>query len=356
MFRGRRNATVLWMWIGFCIGVVPAVSKSSTSKFDVSLVRDSNVFESVNAGQADAAGRLLFQATWKRRFFNSFQTGLSYRGGGEFSPRFSNESRAVNEWNAQGEIFLKPLGSAGFDLTERLKTFFRGQRGYSYTEGCFYFRRRLCSGLNATGFYSLSRMDYAGGKYFDCRSNWGGVRFHWAAARRMAWTFQGSTGNVRYTRQAFDILRRSLYSEEWIASGQIQKDSFREWSVQCESLCWLFLRLNVGYETSDSNNYGYAFRRPRIHLLAVKSVASDWTVGVVWSYLKKRYSDSLKPILQIRPESENEENNYVLADLTRVLSEKTSLRIQAGWYCNESPFRDLYYEKMLYSVGVNHAF
>jgi hypothetical protein len=93
-----------------------------------------------------------------------------------------------------------------------------------------------------------------------------------------------------------------------------------------------------------------------VQVLAVKGIGFRWTAGFYWSWQNRRYTDPLDPFLPIRPESENEENNCFLIDISRAVGRRTSLKVQAGMYRNESPFRDLYYRKILYSVGMTHAF
>jgi len=314
------------------------------------------VFESVDRRQADTAMRLLVQGSWKHRFPNTFFLSAYYRGGMEIYRRFSNENRSVNEWIAELELPVGSSGAFGLDVQERVKTFFHVRRGYAYSELSPYVRRRFSGGLNGTVYCDLSSLNYSEGTYFDCRSRRGGIRLEWALTSWMVSTFQCMLGDNRYRRQAYGFLSGSPYMEQWIALGQSQKDAFREWSVQVESARWLFVRLTVGYENNGSNNYGYGFRRPKMQFLAVKTIAAEWTVSIFWTSQMKRYKDSLRPILQVYPESENEENNFVMMDLTRTIAERTSLRVQAGLYRNESPFRDLYYRKTLYSIGIAHAF
>ncbi|HEX9934019.1 MAG TPA: hypothetical protein VGB38_02380, partial [bacterium] len=173
---------------------------------------------------------------------------------------------------------------------------------------------------------------------------------------RMLLGLQGVWGKVDYNRQAYGISSRSANFEQWTALGKSQKDPFGECSLQCEWTRWILLRVGLGYEVNRSNSYGYAYQRPKAHVLAVKSTASGWTFGFFWTSLVKRYSDSLRPILQIRPESENEENNVILADVAKTLDRGTSVKMQLGLYRNESPFRNLYYQKTLYSLGLTHSF
>ncbi len=323
---------------------------------DASLVQDTNVFESLGSERTDTAARLLLQGAWNHRLYGTLRTAVHYRGALETYRRFSKEDRSVNEWVVQGEIPVGTWGAVGLDLRGRFKSFFHGPRGYSSFRGSPSFRWRISSEWNGMVFLESSVLNYAEGDFFDCRSGVAGLRFEWVPTARVVFAFQGTKGDARYDRPAYRFSAGPSGGTSWTAAGQWQHDTFYEWSLQIESTAWVLVRAGFGYETNASNNYGYAFRRPKAQVLAVKGIGVDWTVGLFWTWQIRRYSDPLAPFLAIRPESENEENNCVLVDVSRAITRRTSVKLQAGVYRNESPFRDLYYRKTLYAAGVTHAF
>ena len=129
-----------------------------------------------------------------------------------------------------------------------------------------------------------------------------------------------------------------------------------EFATGLEIYQWIFAGIQLSYQKIQSNNYGYAYTCPRLRCILAKSFKWDLTVRFYWSLYLKDYSDDLKPILQVFPDSENEENSFTVVDLSKDLRNQLSVHVRLGWYQNESPFRDLYYQKQLLSMGLTKRF
>jgi hypothetical protein len=337
---------------------VPVVSSQSrpSAWLDVSLVHDDNVFETMSGARPDISARLLFQCSWKRRLDGQARLALNVQGAAEAYRRYSKENRSLTQVVLGCETPLKGSVWAGFDSDLRFKTFFEADRGYAFFKLSPFVRWRIRQGWNATVFSAASRLNFFGGGQYDYTACIGGASIHWAADPNLLVSVQCVFGEAFYQRQAYGLLNWTKNFEQWKALDTTQKDPYTEVSLHFEWTQWLLLRCGFGYEINRSNSYGYAFKRPKANVLAVKSLDAGWTFGFCWTSQMKRYSDSLRPILQISSESENEENNCVLIDASKSLGGMSSVKFQAGWYRNESPFRDLYYQKILYSLGVHHTF
>jgi hypothetical protein len=324
----------------------------------VSLVHDDNVFETMNGPSPDLTARLLFQCSWKRPLGPGGKTrlALNVQGAVEAYRRYSKENRSLTQAVLGCETPLNGSVRAGFDSDFRFKTFFEPGRGYAFFKVSPFVRCRLRQGWNGTLFFAASRLDFFGGSQYDYTARAGGAGIHWAAGSNLLVSVQCVFGEALYRRQAYGLFNWTKNFEQWRDLGVSQRDPYTEPFLVFEWTKWLFLRCGLGYEISRSNSYGYAFNRPKANVLAVKSFDSGWTFGFCWTSQVKRYSDSLRPILQISPESENEENNCVLIDASKNVGRMVSVKFQAGWYRNESPFRDLYYVKTLYSIGMTRSF
>jgi hypothetical protein len=359
--QGKEKAAIGRVRIFVCIVLAvrfPLFSSPSrpSAWADVSLVHDGNVFETEGDAKSDASARLMFQCAWKRRSEKGAGLRLSLQGAVEAYGRYSKENRSLGQAVTGFSLPLNAAVSAGCDSDVRFKTFFETSRGYAFYKISPFLLWRMGRGFNGTAFFAVSRLDFIGGRLYDYSAHAGGIRVDWAAASAVVLSLQHFFGEVLYSREAYGLSNRLKNSEQWDALGLSQKDSNGETSVQFEWSQWLLLRGGIGYEVNRSNSYGYAFNRPKVNVLAVKSLAAGWTLGLFWTSQIKRYSDSLRPILQISPESENEENNCVLIDATKNLGQTASVKFQAGLYRNESPFRNLYYQKILYSVGLTRRF
>lgn len=326
------------------------------SRVDLSVVRDNNVFESLSDHSADYAGRILVEFSSTGRPLKDMMLSIHYTGGLEAYWWHTIENRMVNDATTVCEIPLNKRFSIGANFHGRSKTFFHAQRGYRFFQGSPFIRWTSSFGLTGTIFYSQTSLDYAEGSQFDYQYRNGGILLEFAFWPGVQWDLQLTLGALHYDRSAFDYEEMTFQTYQWFEKGIQQKDHLKEVSTTLEVYKWALIRIGFSYQKNTSNSYGYSYRCPKIKILAAKSFPWGLTLSLYWTLLLKQYTDSLQPILQLRPDTENEENSFILADLSKDLRNNLSLRFRLGRYKNESPFRDLYYEKNIISVGITQRF
>jgi hypothetical protein len=262
----------------------------------------------------------------------------------------------INDVKGSCEIPIQTGLSSGVTFQGRNKTFFNAEGGYSFYQASPFFRWSLPYGLRGSLFYTISFLNYSRGLNYDYRYRGGGIRLGLALWSRLTWDLRWTLGSLRYDRYAFAYEKIDPQTYQWFDLGMTQKDDLQEISTTLEIYKWALIRIEFSYLKNSSNSYGYSYTGPKINVLAAKSLPWSLTLRFYWTLLLKNYTDSLQPLLQLRPDTENEENNFTLIDISKDLKQNLSLRFRMGWYQNESPFRDLYYEKNLISLGLTQRF
>ncbi|MBN2102789.1 hypothetical protein JW835_01975 [bacterium] len=342
-----------------CIGYGQAFKWQG--RFDISLVQDNNVFETTGSSQADSLGSKTDNSVRMGVYLTTVVTSskhhkfhISYNGGIEGYRRFNSENRIIQHgsfiycWRAFKHIAL------GAEAHARDRLFFQTTRGYQWMKGALFTMITLPCGFRVRGYSSLSNMNYKGTDLFDFQSRTDGVKFIWQCSPGFQVFSNYQTELMKFNRPAYGWDYPTV-DGRFLPKDERQKNLIRNLSFGIEGMCWMLFRIEADYQWQFSNSYGYDYERPCIEFIAAKSLPWTLTLRAYAKYQNKKYADSLEPF-QISPYTENEENTRVLCDLIKDLAVGCSLRLRIGWYLNESPFRNLYYEKTLISIGFSRTF
>lgn len=325
-------------------------------RLDFSLIHDSNVFETVADTKNDLAGRLHASFAGSCRPADGLFIALDYNGGLELYSQYSDESRLVNSLQARLDGKLGSRFTAGMTCHGREKLFFRSTRGFSVYRALPHLTLVASGRFRATLYGTFSWLDHDQGRYFDFQQIGVGLTLEQTFSEQLLGKLQFSLGESEFNRAA--VAYEPLLPQEfpWLTLAEQQSDNRREIMAALEFYGWALLQCDVSYVTNRSNAYGYAYNLWKTRILLGKTLPWDLTLRLYWTALYKEYTEDLEPLLQVRPDTENEENSHTLVDLSRDLGAAYSLRIRLGWYRNESPFRDLYYEKTVISSGLTRRF
>ena len=325
------------------------------SRLDLAYVRDSNVFESFTEDQADDTGRLLLDVSGSGRVIHPIAVSFQYKGGIEGYRQYSDENRMIHDGKITCNAPLFRRLSAGLTVQGKTKTFFQTTRGYQISSISPVLRCSLPIGFRLSLIYSHAFLNYSQGTYFDTRYQNGGLLLEYTPFHELAVDIRWSMGTFTYDRNAFEYeFVDTAY--QWMDRGEKQKDRFQEIAVYLEIYHWGLLRVGGSYQWNHSNSYGYSYDCPELHLMFAKELPWNMMLRFYGTLRWKRYRDELLPLLQIRPDAENEESSFLVADLCRDIFKDCSLRFRFGWYRNESPFRSYYYQKNLISFGLTQRF
>jgi len=330
-------------------------------RLDLSLIQDNNVFETIDMFQADSTKpqtdnsiRMGLHLNAAVIHANPHEIRIKYSGGIEGYHRFGIENRLIQHgsliyaWKILNHITI------GMDAQARGRIFFQVNRGYQWIKGEPFVFITLPLGFKIKGHFSLSKMGYNDSDLFNYKSRMDGVMLIWYGSPKFQTFIYYQTELMKFNRTAYGW-DHPTPEGRFLPKDERQSNLLRDVSVGTEWMHWLLCRIEVHYQWQVSNSYGYDYQRPWIELIAVKSLPHEWTFRAYGKYQKKKYTDSLEPF-QISPLIEIEENTHVLCDLIKDISDRHSLRFRIGWYLNESPFRNLYYEKTRISIGFSHDF
>lgn len=325
------------------------------SRIDFSLLHDNNVLEQLTETAGDEAARFQLDLSGGFRHSNSLLFSLKYKGGIEGYRQYHAESRTVHDGSALAELNLGSRTTAGLILQGKAKQFFQSNRGYWLPRFSPFVRVNLSNGLRATLFYDYSYLNYSAGDFFDTGfSNMGFTLTH-RPFPEIAIDLTIRKGKLNFNRNAFQY---SVVDSvvQWNDLGVEQSDEFTAIALRCQLYYWALWEIRFSYQNHTSNSYGYAYNLPEVEFIFAKGLPLKFILRFYGTLQWKNYSDDLEPLLQVRPDSEYEESSFVVLDLSRDISKKTSLALRVGWYNNESPFRDFYYRKTLTSIGLTKRF
>jgi hypothetical protein len=114
----------------------------------------------------------------------------------------------------------------------------------------------------------------------------------------------------------------------------------------------LVTQLAVEAQINRSNSFGYDYTRFRASGLLGFRPAKNWLLRAAGTLQRKRYRDDLAR-LNIRDlDTEREQSNFLVFDISRDFSAEISLLARAAIYNNESTVPGVFYRKMLYFTGL----
>ena len=322
------------------------------SRFEGALVYDSNVFENFQNPVDDRLGRFFWELTGKNRY-QRVNTFMQFKGGLDGYSKHTIENRMVNELkgNHAFPITKRLAGSISYRL--RARTFFKSSRDYLYISGSPAIQYQISRYFKT--LFALSTMSF----YFKGNPNY---NYNFLSARfalsgtihSLLLRFHIRTGTISYNRNAIDYV--NLENGYWADKGMIQKDNIIEGGIGFETYSWALVQTYFTWRQDRSNSYGSSYDLYQIHLILAKPLPWKMTCKLIGHLYLKSYNNSFDDIIQILPDTELEENTYLIFDIAKDVSDKHEIYVRTAWYKNESPFRNRYYEKFLFSAGCSFRF
>ena len=118
----------------------------------------------------------------------------------------------------------------------------------------------------------------------------------------------------------------------------------------------ILLTLIYMYTDNRSNSYGFGYTRHRLQALFGARLPSDFLLRIFAALQQKKYTDDLDPFFPLELDTEREESNFAVVDLSHRLFTSVNGIVRFAWYDNESPIRTLYYNKFSVSFSLEYAF
>ena len=326
----------------------------SQTRLQIGLETDSNIRETPSAALAARSLRLLVQTrkpgrnTWRSVSFQQASALQIYWDHPE-------ENKLVSELRVGNGGTLGPLrlnASAWGRLKLWLNDIFDYGTGGLRVDISAPLRRRL----SLTTELHVSTLDYAELDGFDSRDlgfGAGVVVTH--GRRRFGATLRWQ--HIRFERSAVaaDFAQDPIY----VFLPQQQTDRLATAEIYANNNGRILARLSYELQQNDSNSYGFSYWRHRVQLLLGTRLWDQVMLRLLAAGQFKRYVDTLPPGAPTLPrdlDTEREQSNFIVADLSRPLTATMNLVLRLAWYNNETPLRSRFYRKRLATLAVEARF
>ena len=313
--------------------------------------QDNNVEESLTNAESAKALKLHYHSQVNRRWRRA-SLQLTYQGGYQVYWEYTSENKMINEIAGRFSYQLSPRLAMGVDTWGRIKLFLNRDPRYGIgTVGAFinvYLPGRIS--CQVTG--RAEGLDYATTDHHDYYGQ--GVFIRFGKRFLPALTVSPEIGfqSFNFNRQAFDFQSQN----NWRPLPETQSDHNLRFGCTIDG-SWQGYIINVSYfyEKYNSNSYGFNFDRHRLNIVAAKKLFGV-LLRVYANLQRKSYTDDLLPFYPLEIDTEKEESNFLVTDISRELVPSIVLLVRLAWYENESPWPNLYYSKRLANLGFEFRF
>ncbi len=305
---------------------------------------DSNIYESPSRAVAASVGRFFMQ-TRATHATPRWRIALDYAGALLFYEGARDENKLLQD--ASGSVMW--LDRSGVKLYLRgqgqLKLYLESPTDYGATSGAI--GALLPASKNAAIDLGAEtgQLDYARGDDFDFTFNgaFATLRYHFSS--RLA-------GEIGIAHRKLDYLRASFVNTSSNFETDTQQDDFNALRVAWSYNARMLLQSRFELQRNRSNRDVFDYDRFQAHLLAGYPFARQWLLRVSLLFQRKHYLTAGPPISLPELDPEREQSNHLILDLSRDLSESTTLLLRWSRHNNESPVRSLFYRKTLVFAGL----
>jgi len=346
----------IWIFLLILPAALPArgqngASLQVNSRLQAGWEQDDNVFESLRRPVASSSFRLLYDGRGRLRG-GRLAAQLGYQGGLQIYQQAERENKLINDLRLDLTLRLNDRLQLGGQGYARLKLFLNRPDDYALGRWQIFLQGRAPAGVTVRAGYAEEAMDYATTDFYSYYS----PGFFLSLQRGLGggWTIspQLTRSSQRFQRNAFT----SSAAHNFLAEAHRQKDDLLSAGLGVD---WvhssLLISLLYRYERNTSNSYGYSYDRQAATLSFVKNFIGFYLRGY-GGWQKKNYLDDLLPFYPLQLDTEREENNFLILDLSREVTSFMTVLLRAAWYRNESPWASLYYQKRLLSLGAEFKF
>ena len=322
-----------------------------SNRLQVGGEHDDNIYESSRRPTAAYSGRLLVRSRAEREW-SRVQLSLAYSGGLQTYYSFSDENKLTNEGGADLQWRVNRWCRLSGAVQGTLKIYLNGPFDYGTTQSSLQATLQLPRQWLLTMSVASLRLDYAESDAFDYLGRTYGLSVRHPLLGSLVGEAGAQGAALRYLR----AVTYQGANFQWVSGGTSQRD--RQSSA--------FVRLMLGrrfvvhvtgeFQHNASNSLGYDYERWRLSLLTAFRVAPRWMVRVAALRQHKKYTEDLPPIFPIELDTERNESNFLVGDLSFDLSSDFVWLARVAYYDNEAAVRGLFYQKTLWFSGLEYRF
>jgi len=312
---------------------------------------DDNIRENTadSLKKSDSSLRFIFHSRASRSDANT-RLAFSYQGGLQSYFRHSIENKLINEVQFSGQYRLNKL-VAGVRGNGRLKIYLNHTFDYSTGSVELFFRLPPIS-----NFFNEFAINTAGLEYQNFPGfNYSEKQLKWTISKKLS---SGLTGVLELSGKSIDYHRNIIITiEDSTDFPDIQqKDDNYKFQFKLNYTKLFLVNFNYSFQHNDSNSPGYNYTRHQFVLIVGVPLSSKtWLRGYAAAQIKI-YPEEVLPIFPTDVDTEREESNFFVLDISRDLSPSLSALLRFAYYNNESVIRSRFYRKAILTAGFDFRF
>jgi hypothetical protein len=308
---------------------------------------DGNIYESSSRRTASGSARFLLSTRGDRRSTRC-QVHYNYSAALQTYPGYGNENKLSHDLGGQAGVRISSWLHLSSGANATLKVYLENIADYGTTSGNVTASLVLPHQLSVQVSGETGQLDYAQTDLFDFTFN--GVEM---ALRRPLST--SGMVELGLNRRALRYERRALAdnsAQGLFPMAVAQRDALTTMRVGMAYGRKIVVQLAFEAQFNRSNSFGYDFNRLRVSGLLGFRPARRWMLRAAGLVQNKSYRDDLSRLNLRDLDTEREQSNFLVLDLSRDLSPQISLVTRAAVYNNESIVSGVFYRKTLYFAGL----
>jgi hypothetical protein len=310
---------------------------------------DSNIYET-SAQRTTSGSARFFLSTRGDRRNERWLINYAYAAALQNYPRHGDENKLSHDLSGQVAVRLWRWLQLSSRANGTLKVYLENTADYATTLGNLVASLSLPHKLLADLSLETGQLDYAKTGIYDFDFTFRGAELALRRSLTASSTLETTLNRrvVRYERRA----RAYGPSQQLEDKAELQRDVLTTFHAAMTYGRKLVTQVAVEAQINRSNSFGYDFTRFRASGLMGFRPAKNWLLRAAGTLQRKRYRDDLAR-LNIRDlDTEREQSNFLVFDISRDFSAEISLLARAAIYNNESTVPGVFYRKMLYFTGL----
>ena len=271
---------------------------------------------------------------------------FSYRGGLQTYFQNSIENKLINEIETDANLKIQKF-ALGFRGSGRLKIYLNDILDYVAGSAELYLRLPPILNFRNEVAFKTTGLNYQNFPTFDFSEN----QIRWAISKRIGsrftWQMELSAQQVKYDRNVINIPEESTL----VILDMKHLDHNYKAQFQLNYIKTFLINLNYSFEHNASNSFGYDYYKHQIIVIfGFQFPQNIWLRGYGATQLKD-YTEEFIPIFPTDIDTEREESNFFILDLSKDLSANLTLLLRFAYYNNESVIRSRFYRKKIVTLG-----
>jgi hypothetical protein len=336
------------------LSITPLIAQSPSTgwiwkqRFQTALDLDNNVFESSGHSERALSLRALYQGEARNKLkLYSFSShwSLGYQA---YNPSL-DEDKWVGENSLQLSRQVWRIAGVGVSGYLRGKAFSNRPIRYLTWATCGYGWLSFPAAYQLQFGYRRHGLDNQ--NYTEINDR--GTEIYGALQKTLLrqWDIEieVNRNQLDYQRYTYVKTREVIINSN---SKEFQKDQLQRFIFTLRHSGQLLWKMSYIIEDNQSNSYGFSYQSMALITHFSSRLAERYIIRLYAMMQQKFYRESLGPDVLNTPDSESQDSNFLVCDLSRNVTAQKSIFIRFGSYNNESAYRSHYYHKNTLTLGI----